>query len=182
MALALAASFAAGAGVTWAFMRARIMRKPFARARVVAPPHPAWLPPEPQPMPAAMRRSGGGGGNKDDGGGNSKTTPKWIEVDPSATPKAEVYALCISAVVPRPIALVSSVGPGAAAADVVDASGGGGNRESGPTTSTTPLNVAPYSYFNIVSHDPPTVAIGMCRSSARGGARKDSFANIEATG
>jgi len=82
-----------------------------------------------------------------------------IEVDPSAMPKADVYALCISAVVPRPIALVSSAGGGDGA-----------------------VNVAPYSYFNIVGHDPPMVAVGMCRSGARGGARKDSFANIEATG
>jgi hypothetical protein len=165
--LALATSFAAGAGAAWSLLLRRRRRadQPFARARVVPPPHPDWLPPQRQPMPAA---AGDEDGDKDAGGSRP---PAMIEVDPSSTPKAEVYALCISAVVPRPIALVSSIGPGAVADGTADES------KRPPT-----VNVAPYSYFNILSHDPPTVGIGMCRSSARGGARKDSFANIEATG
>lgn len=181
IALAAAASFAAGAGVAWALLRTRAGATtpppPFERARVVLPPHPAWVPPEPQPSP--FRGGGGSSGDED------AATP-MIEIDPSTTPKAEVYALCISAVVPRPIALVSSVGPGAVPAGGGGGGGGGEGAADGspapPSSSATTVNVAPYSYFNILSHDPPTVAIGMCRSSARGGARKDSFANIEATG
>jgi hypothetical protein len=173
--LLAASSFAAGAGAAWAWMRRtrRCSQEPFARARVVAPPHPDWLPPQPQPMPGDARGEDGDG----DEDGNGDEDHRMIEVDPSSTPKAEVYALCISAVVPRPIALVSSIGPGAA---------DGGNGEAGAPPHSPhhdrAVNVAPYSYFNILSHDPPTVGIGMCRSSARGGARKDSFANIEATG
>lgn len=181
LAVALAASFAAGAGAAWALLMARRTRRPpsFARARAVPPPHPDWLPPEPQPMPAAFRQ---GGGSDDEADGTDPRDRAMIEVDPSSTPKADVYALCISAVVPRPIALVSSVGPGAVAA----AEGGGGAKGAGVRgdggAAKQTVNVAPYSYFNILSHDPPTVGIGMCRSSARAGARKDSFANIEATG
>jgi flavin reductase (DIM6/NTAB) family NADH-FMN oxidoreductase RutF len=62
------------------------------------------------------------------------------------------YNLMISTVVPRPIALVSSR-----------------NKESGID------NVAPFSYFGAVAHDPPMLAIGFCR---KGGVQKDSLVNI----
>jgi hypothetical protein len=104
-------------------------------------PHPNWTPGEKQPPPYAATGS-----------------PTFIAVDPATTDKASMYALVISAVVPRPIALVSSV-----AAD--------GSR-----------NLAPYSYFNAMGHNPPVVAIGMCRSPGRGGGKKDSLINIEETG
>lgn len=68
-----------------------------------------------------------------------------------------LYGLGISAIVPRPIALVSSQ----------DANG--------------VLNCAPYSYFNIVSHDPPLVVIGNC-INMRAQSKKDTLQNIEATG
>lgn len=44
------------------------------------------------------------------------------------------------------------------------------------------VNLSPYSYFNVMGHNPPTVAIGMCRSPSRGGGKKDSLLNIEETG
>ncbi|CAJ1894559.1 unnamed protein product [Cylindrotheca closterium] len=62
------------------------------------------------------------------------------------------YNLMISTTTPRPIALVSS------------------------RNSKTGLdNVAPFSYFGAVAHDPPMLAIGFCRN---GGEKKDSIANI----
>ena len=68
-----------------------------------------------------------------------------------------VYGLLISTVVPRPIALISSL-----SADGV-------------------LNCAPYSYFNTVCHDPPLIVVGI-NLNVRAGAKKDSLNNIEQTG
>eukprot|EP00879_Flechtneria_rotunda_P032848 GHRR01036248.1.p1 GENE.GHRR01036248.1~~GHRR01036248.1.p1 ORF type:complete len:212 (+),score=66.53 GHRR01036248.1:202-837(+) len=80
------------------------------------------------------------------------------EIDPAKTPTAELYPLIISAIVPRPIGFVSSQG-----ADGL-------------------VNLSPYSYFNAMSHNPPVVAIGICRSPGRGGGKKDTLHNIEETG
>jgi len=68
-----------------------------------------------------------------------------------------LYGLLISAVTPRPIALVSSV------------------------SKDGIINCAPFSYFNVVSHDPPIVMIGIC-INGRTGTKKDSLVNIEQTG
>ena len=59
-------------------------------------------------------------------------------------------------VVPRPIAFVSTISPDGL------------------------LNVAPYSFFNVVSYDPATVVFSSSRHS--GSKRKDTLANIEDTG
>jgi hypothetical protein len=67
------------------------------------------------------------------------------------------YSFLISAIVPRPIALVSS------------------------QSSTGTVNCAPYSYFNVVCHDPPLVVIGMNLNS-RSGTKKDTLNNVEQTG
>jgi flavin reductase (DIM6/NTAB) family NADH-FMN oxidoreductase RutF len=62
----------------------------------------------------------------------------------------------IGVVVPRPIAFVSTISP-----DGV-------------------LNVAPYSFFNVVSYNPATVIFSSSRRS--GSKQKDTLANIETTG
>jgi flavin reductase (DIM6/NTAB) family NADH-FMN oxidoreductase RutF len=59
-------------------------------------------------------------------------------------------------VVPRPIAFVSTI-----SADGV-------------------LNLAPYSFFNAVAYDPPTIVFSSSRHA--GDKRKDTLANIELTG
>ena len=59
-------------------------------------------------------------------------------------------------IVPRPIAFVSSV-----SADGL-------------------VNLAPYSFFNAVSYDPPTIVFSSSRHT--GDKRKDTLANIEETG
>ncbi|KOS18465.1 Uncharacterized protein ESCO_000118 [Escovopsis weberi] len=67
-------------------------------------------------------------------------------------PAGSIYKLLISSVVPRPIALISS-----ASAD------------------GTALNLAPFSYFNLVAHDPPLFAAGFTGSIAR---PKDTLRNV----
>ncbi len=74
--------------------------------------------------------------------------------DLSALAPRDCYKLMVSTVVPRPIAWVVTH----------DAEGR--------------VNAAPYSFFNAVSGDPPTVAISM--GNRPQGGLKDSRANIEA--
>ena len=76
-------------------------------------------------------------------------------LDPSSTSPGAFYQFLIGVVVPRPIAFVSTVSP-----DGV-------------------LNVAPFSYFNAITNQPPLLGISINR---RGGAPKDTVRNIEATG
>lgn len=78
-------------------------------------------------------------------------------IDPAQTHYNDLYKLMIGAIVPRPIAFVSSQ----------DAAG--------------VLNLAPFSYFTACSTNPPVVCF--C-SAVRTGPRpqKDTLANIEATG
>ena len=59
-------------------------------------------------------------------------------------------------IVPRPIAFVSSISPDGL------------------------VNLAPYSFFNAVSYDPPTIIFSSARQA--GDKRKDTLTNIEATG
>ena len=66
------------------------------------------------------------------------------------------YKLLASVVVPRPIALVSTLGP-----DGV-------------------VNAAPFSFFNLVGSSPPTVALGITDKAA--GTPKDTRANIVCSG
>lgn len=39
-------------------------------------------------------------------------------------------------------------------------------------------NLSPYSYFGVMSHDPPMVTIGPCHTRARPNGMKDSEQNI----
>src|SRR3954454_10936193 len=68
----------------------------------------------------------------------------------------ERFSLLTSTVVPRPIALVTSLDRG-------------GN-----------LNAAPYSFFGLISHDPPLIALGVLPHPDR--RMKDTGQNIQATG
>ncbi len=78
------------------------------------------------------------------------------EVDFRALSPALCYKLMINLIVPRPIALVTTVG-----ADGV-------------------VNAAPFSVFNMVGEDPPMVMISI--NKLGGGAFKDTARNILATG
>ena len=79
-----------------------------------------------------------------------------IDLTTGAADWRDVYRLCIGFVNPRPIALVSSISPDGRA------------------------NVAPFSFYNMVSARPPTVMF--CPGLRRDGRPKDSLVNVEATG
>ncbi len=76
-------------------------------------------------------------------------------LDPSNVPPGDFYRFMISVVVPRPIAFVSTVSP-----------------DGQP-------NVAPFSYFNAITNQPPLLGISINR---RKGSPKDTLRNIEQTG
>ena len=80
-----------------------------------------------------------------------------MDIDPQAWPQREVSKLLNATVVPRPIAWVSTIS------------------EAGVP------NLAPFSFFNAVCSNPPTLLF--CTSfRAVDGAQKDTFNNVRATG
>jgi flavin reductase (DIM6/NTAB) family NADH-FMN oxidoreductase RutF len=74
--------------------------------------------------------------------------------DPTTTAPRDFYRFMISVVVPRPIAFVSTI------------------------SASGKLNVAPFSYFNAITNEPPLLGISVNR---RRGERKDTVRNIEQT-
>ncbi|WP_026297241.1 flavin reductase family protein [Paenibacillus daejeonensis] len=78
-----------------------------------------------------------------------------LSIDPAQQSERENYKLLIGSIVPRPIALVTTLSPEGV------------------------LNAAPFSYFNIVSSKPPLVSIAIQR---RGGKPKDTARNAMTEG
>lgn len=74
-------------------------------------------------------------------------------IDPNANTERDNYKLLIGSIVPRPIAFVTSVS------------------DSGV------INGAPFSYFNVVSSNPPMISLAIQRSE---GGKKDTARNIYA--
>lgn len=87
--------------------------------------------------------------------GDRITSPvsEMVTLDPALLEVGAVYRLLIGAIVPRPIAFVSTLGP----------EGIG--------------NLAPFSFFNGVSSNPPCVVISFTPKA--GGEKKDTLRNIE---
>jgi flavin reductase (DIM6/NTAB) family NADH-FMN oxidoreductase RutF len=79
-----------------------------------------------------------------------------MHVDPAALSPRDRYGLMISCIAPRPIAFVTTL-----------------SREG-------ISNLAPFSFFNGVSADPPVISIAV--ATKRDGAKKDTRRNIEDTG
>lgn len=79
-----------------------------------------------------------------------------MDFDFSQTSAADRYKLMTASITPRPIAWITS-------------QSAAGNR-----------NAAPFSFFNMMSADPPLLALGMMRR--KDGSHKDSAANILETG
>jgi len=77
-------------------------------------------------------------------------------IDPASASPIDVYRLMIGAIVPRPIAFVSTRSP-----DGI-------------------LNLAPFSFFTAVSANPPVICFSPM-ISGRDGGRKDTLSNIEIT-
>jgi flavin reductase (DIM6/NTAB) family NADH-FMN oxidoreductase RutF len=79
-----------------------------------------------------------------------------MELDASKLSPPEIYRLMISAVVPRPIAWISTQSPDGKS------------------------NLAPFSFFNAVSSDPPCLMFAVTRKPD--GSAKDTERNLELTG
>ncbi|MBU6374561.1 MAG: flavin reductase family protein [Bdellovibrionales bacterium] len=83
------------------------------------------------------------------------TSGQTLTLDPKTVGQIGMYKLLISGVVPRPIALLSTCSPDGIA------------------------NLAPFSFFNAVSSNPPCLSVSITRKN--NGDKKDSLRNIEAT-
>jgi flavin reductase (DIM6/NTAB) family NADH-FMN oxidoreductase RutF len=79
-----------------------------------------------------------------------------VTITPGEVSARDAYRLLVSVVVPRPIAWVSSI------------------------SSQGQVNLAPFSFFNLVGDDPPTVMVSI--GQKRGGVEKDTLHNILDTG
>ncbi|KAL6850724.1 hypothetical protein ACO1O0_007849 [Amphichorda felina] len=90
--------------------------------------------------------------------GHDASSTKHREVDPYATdrPMVDNYRLLVAGIAPRPVGLISTLS------------------EDGKTK-----NLSPFSYFQVVDHDPPMFIVGF---SSRPGREKDTFRNIKETG
>jgi flavin reductase (DIM6/NTAB) family NADH-FMN oxidoreductase RutF len=81
--------------------------------------------------------------------------PSTISLAPGDLPPRQAYQLMISVIVPRPIAWVSTIG------------------------ADGTLNLSPYSFFNGVGGNPPTVMFSV---GQRAGQPKDTLRNVQETG
>jgi flavin reductase (DIM6/NTAB) family NADH-FMN oxidoreductase RutF len=78
-----------------------------------------------------------------------------IAIDPTGQSERDNYKLLTGSIIPRPIAFVTTL------------------------SNTGVLNAAPYSYFNIVTANPPMISISVQRKN---GERKDTSRNAVETG
>lgn len=92
-----------------------------------------------------------------DGASKERQHKQHIEIDPFAEgrPWFHNYTLLVSGIVPRPIGFVSTIG-------------GDGTK-----------NLAPFSYFQVVDHNPPVFVFGFTGREQR---PKDTLRNLEETG
>lgn len=74
-----------------------------------------------------------------------------LTIDPNALNERENYKFLIGSIIPRPIAFVTSL------------------------ASDGTINAAPFSFFNIVSSNPPLISVSVQRKK---GMRKDTAANV----
>src|SRR6516165_10485734 len=79
-----------------------------------------------------------------------------MQLDPAAISPHDAYQLMISCIIPRPIAFVTTL-----SRDGIS-------------------NLAPFSFFNGVTSDPPILSIAV--GTKRDGSKKDTWRNIEDTG
>ena len=79
-----------------------------------------------------------------------------MDFDPAALAPRDLYRLMISCIIPRPIAFVTTL------------------------SKEGVSNLAPFSFFNGVSSDPPVISIAV--ATKRDGSKKDTWKNIEETG
>jgi len=136
---------------------ATIKRNPHGNFKEVEASRPAWREPQGDPFPFTQTRNpawqAGDGAN--DNGASLKH--EHISIDPYAPgrPAAFNYKLMISAIIPRPVGFVST--------------------QSADGSST---NLAPFSYFTMVNHDPPVFVLGYAGGFDNA---KDSLRNLNET-
>ena len=136
---------------------ATIKRNPHGNFKEVEASRPAWREPQGDPFPFTQTRNpawqAGDGAN--DNGASLKH--EHISIDPYAPgrPAAFNYKLMISAIIPRPVGFVST--------------------RSVDGSST---NLAPFSYFTMVNHDPPVFVLGYAGGFDNA---KDSLRNLNET-
>ncbi|CDM31334.1 hypothetical protein DTO013E5_19 [Penicillium roqueforti] len=84
-------------------------------------------------------------------------TQKHHEIDPYASdrPMINNYRLLVSGIAPRPVGFLSTV------------------------NSKGQKNLSPFSYFQVIDHDPPMFIVGF---SSRPGRVKDTYRNLQETG
>ena len=90
--------------------------------------------------------------NANDNDNDDKIEGEWNSYSPSDLGVGGTYRLGVSAVIPRPVAVITS------------------------TNKDGIVNCAPFSYTGLLSHDPPMVAHGICMDN---GKKKDTLVNIE---
>lgn len=117
-----------------------------AKIKYSQPPNPNW-------------KLGDGPNNKDTTESSSKSSQqehgkKHIEIDPSDPnrPQGKNYKLLVSGIVPRPIAFIST------------------RSKDGKT-----VNLAPFSYFQMINHDPPLFVVSFVGSIEKA---KDTLKNL----
>ena len=81
---------------------------------------------------------------------------KAFKIDPASLSARDRYKLLCALVIPRPIALVTTLGPAGT------------------------VNAAPFSFFNVFSEDPPIIALGLYGRPE--GGLKDTTAHIDRVG
>ena len=140
-----AVALAAGVGLSVGAAVGLLLARKAAKASKAAgsgvwgsQPHPGWEPPMKLKAPEAIEKG------------------KMVAIDPRVIGGKKCYPLIISAVVPRPVAFVSTL------------------------SKSGEQNLAPFSYFTAM-HDPPCVVLCICRAGHRQGGKKDTMANIDDT-
>lgn len=93
---------------------------------------------------------------------------KHVSINPTdpERPSTFNYKLLISAITPRPIAFISSYLPDAKDPD---------------DRSLDEGNLAPFSYFNVINHDPPLFTVGFASPVAEDSIKKDTLRNVLAS-
>jgi hypothetical protein len=116
---------------------------------------PLWKPAQPVSDTGSPKPDWSYGSGANDGG--ESLSKAHVEIDPFAEgrPMYHNYSLLVSGIVPRPIGFVSTI------------------------SKTGKQNLAPFSYFQCVDHDPPVFVIGF---SGRPDRPKDTLTNLEETG
>lgn len=123
------------------------------------------------------RKPGWKPGDSANDGGES-LSKNHVEINPyeEGRPAVFNYKLLISAIVPRPIGFISTVSMDGMNRLIVFTFGTGNKLKTYIGNST---NLAPFSYFQLINHDPPLFIVGFTGGFDKA---KDSLRNLKDTG